>query len=197
MAHWARHFGCPLAGGDIATTPGPLALTLTILGRPHPARGPVLRSAARPGDHLYVTGRLGASLASGRHLSFDPRLAEAHALATTLGKRLHAMIDLSDGLGIDASRVALASGVRFEINALDIPRHDDCDDWHAAASDGEDYELLFTSPAPPDEVQHALADTHTPVVRVGNVREGEGCVLLDDQGAAHDASGLGWDHGAR
>ncbi len=118
MARWARHWGCPLVGGDIATWTGEtLILSITIVGTPHPARGPVRRSGARPGDDLFVTGTLGGSLdpatGLGRHLTFEPRLPEARSLCDSLGDRLTAMMDISDGLGIDAGRLAAASGVRI------------------------------------------------------------------------------------
>ncbi len=140
----AAAFGCPVVGGDIASGEAPLTLTVTVLGRPHPARGAVLRSGARAGDRVYVTGKLGGSLASGRHLAFEPRVREGAWLCDTLGERLHAMMDLSDGLGLDADRMARASGVVIELDAGVIPQHADCPDWQAALSDGEDYELLFT-----------------------------------------------------
>jgi thiamine-monophosphate kinase len=191
MASWARRFGCPLIGGDIAFGDGPLVLTCTVVGACRTPRGPVLRSEARPGDTVCVTGALGGSLESGRHLTFEPRLREAIALAEALAERLGAMMDLSDGLGIDASRIAEASGVRIEIEAGRVPRHPGVPDWRRAVSDGEDYELLFTvregAPIPrlPGE---------TSVSVVGRVVEGAGCVIIDDRGEAHDAAALGWDH---
>ena len=178
MSRWARHWGCPLVGGDIATLPAiggrddepaggqadhhtgpalavrcPTVLTVTVAGVPHGKRGAVPRSGAGAGDGLWVTGRIGGSLASGRHLSFEPRLAEAAWLCDTLGNGLAAMIDVSDGVGIDAGRLAEASSAgagtqgrvmlaaRMESRLL--PLHNDVIDWRAAIADGEDYELLF------------------------------------------------------
>lgn len=203
MAHWARHFGCPLVGGDIASSAaGPLVLTVTVLGLAHPVRGPVLRSGAMAGDAVYVTGALGGSLASGRHLSFTPRIDEARTLADLLGPRLHAMIDLSDGLGRDAARVAQMSGVRIELDAAAIPRHADVANWRSAASDGEDYELLLCA-APDAEVPAAipagLPGAGTRLTRIGRVvptagAGGPDCVIVDERGVALDAGELGWDH---
>jgi thiamine-monophosphate kinase len=195
-AHWARHWGCALAGGDIASTlPGaPAMLTITVGGEPHAQRGPVLRSGAKPGDEVWLTGRVGGSLPSGRHLTFEPRLAEAAWLADTLGDRLHAMIDLSDGLGRDAARLALASGVRLELLAADFPLNQPPS--ASAASDGEDYELLFTTA--PTTTAAALPrtcpTTGTPLTRIGRVLAGSGCVIIDAQGQPWDATTLGWDH---
>lgn len=188
LAAWARRWRCPLVGGDLATTAGPVSLTVTVIGRAHRARGPVLRSTAKPGEGVYVTGALGGSLASGRHLTFEPRVDEARALGDTLGDRLTSMIDLSDGLGRDAGRVARASGVRIEIDAALVSLADGVTTWRQALGDGEDHELCFTALGDvPGEV------AGTPITRVGRVVEGAGCVVLD-HGAEHDASEMGWEH---
>ena len=180
---WASHFGCPLVGGDIATTTGPLALTVTILGTPHPTRGAVLRTGARAGDNVFVTGPLGAAYASGWHLRFEPRVEVAQRHAHELGDRLHAMIDLSDGLGLDGARIAQASRVRLEIDGTAVPLREGADGWRSAC-EGEDYELLVCADV--EEIDG--------LVRIGRVVEGEGCVVIDDTGT-HDASMLGWEHG--
>ena len=185
----------PQSGRAVAPSPLPMAqcplllLSITALGAPHPSRGPVLRSTARPGDHVYVTGQLGATLdpatGLGHHLTFDPRLAEARALADALGPRLHAMMDISDGLGIDAARLAAASGVRIELDAEAFPLRAGAD-WRAAAGDGEDYELLFTTDA---------ADLPIPGWRVGTVVPGSGCIIRTPDGTLADAAAFGWEHG--
>jgi thiamine-monophosphate kinase len=192
MARWARHWGCPLIGGDIARVAGPTVLTVTVMGRAHAKRGPVLRSGAQPGDGVYVTGALGGSLASGRHATFEPRLAEASWLCETLGDRLHAMIDVSDGLGRDAGRLAEASKARLEIDAGALPLHAGVGSWREAVSDGEDYELCFAaSGAVPDRCPAAGVS----VTRIGRVVAGSGCVVVTGNGERIDASTMGWDHG--
>lgn len=198
MKRWAEHWGCPLVGGDIAMSgeDGVMVLTVTVAGTPHPVRGAVLRSGAQPGDAVYVTGTLGGSLGSGRHFSFEPRLAEAAWLCDTLGAGgwgLHAMIDLSDGLGRDAGRVAAASGVRIEIDAGLLPLNPGVGDWRRAAGDGEDYELLFTAP-PQVEVPGECPPTGTRVTRIGRVVDGEGAVVITPE-RTWEVSDLGWDHG--
>lgn len=194
MAHWACHWGCPLVGGDIATFDGPMVLTVTVLGAPHAARGPVLRSGALAGDAVYVTGAIGGSLASGRHLSFEPRLRESAFLCDALGPRLHAMIDISDGLGLDAWRIARASRVRIELDARALPLNPGVADWRAAGGDGEDYELLFTADAGAI-VPARCPDTGTPIARIGRAVAGEGCVIIAPTGEIVSAEDLGWDHG--
>jgi thiamine-monophosphate kinase len=190
---WGRRFNCPVVGGDLASHDGPLMVTTTVVGRPHDGRGPVLRSGAQVGDGAYVTGRIGGSLDSvtgmGRHLTFEPRIAEAAGLCEMLGERLHAMIDVSDGLGRDAGRVASASGVRVEIEARAIPLADGVASWRDGVGSGEDHELFFTASGEvPGEVNG------TTMVRIGRVVAGAGCVVIDG-GTAFDISSSGWDHG--
>lgn len=192
MANAARSLGAPLVGGDIATWDGALVLTCTVGGAPHPARGPVLRSGAQPGDELWVTGRIGGSLRSGRHLRFVPRVNVGTWLCDSLGASLHAMIDVSDGVGIDASRLAAASGVRAVIDLPRVPLHDDVHDALAAIGDGEDYELLLA--AAPGAALPAHAPDGTPITRIGRFTSGEGCIAIDARGREHDASARGWEH---
>jgi thiamine-monophosphate kinase len=184
--------GAPLVGGDIATWDGALALTCTVGGTPHATRGPVLRSGARPGDELWITGRIGGSVRSGRHLRFSPRVRVGAWLCDTLGRALHAMIDVSDGVGIDASRIAEASGVRAVIDLPRVPLHDGVPDPLAAIGDGEDYELLFA--AAPGAALPAHAPDGTSLTRIGRCAAGSGCIALDAGGREHDCAHRGWEH---
>lgn len=192
MSAAARQMGAPLVGGDIATWDGALALTCTVGGTPHAARGPVLRAGARPGDDLWVTGRIGGSLSSGRHLRFVPRTTIGAWLCDTLGPALHAMIDVSDGAGIDAWRIAAASGIRAVIDLPRIPLHDGVDDPLAAIGEGEDYELLFA--AAHGSVLPPYAPDGTPLTRIGRLTEGTGCIAVDGSGREHDCAQRGWEH---
>ncbi len=189
LAEWGRHWDAPVVGGDIATgAPGNmLSLSITVVGVPHPARGPVLRSTARPGDEVWVTGSIGNSVPSEHHLTFEPRLTEALRLCDALGADLHAMIDVSDGLGRDAGRVAEASGVRVVIDAERVPLSPGATDCLAAAGHGEDYELVFCV-APGAQVPDVGA------TRIGRVEAGSGCVLVMGDGRVVEAGELGWDH---
>lgn len=193
MAKWARSWNCPLAGGDIAIADGPMVLTVTVLGQPHPKRGAVLRSGAKAGDLVYVTGRVGGSLESGRHASFEPRVSEGWWLAEHLGDSLHAMIDLSDGLGRDAGRIGDASQVQIEIDSAEIPLHIESRSWRGAASDGEDYELLFTADAGAS-VPRMCGESATPITCIGRVSDGSGGVIIIEGSKRYDASQMGWDH---
>lgn len=200
MSRWAMRFGSPLVGGDICTLgagqTGPVTLGVSVVGAPHAVRGPVLRSGARPGDVVYVTGELGGSLERstglGRHLTFEPRMAESAWLCDELGDRLHAMMDLSDGLGRDAGRMAEASGVAIHLEAAGLPAASGST-WRQAAGDGEDYELLFTAD-PSARVPERVPVSGTRVTRVGMVSAGLGCTIRTPEGEILDARELGWEH---
>ena len=141
----AADFGVALAGGETTSTArGDALISVAMTGWVERGRC-VLRSGARIGDVIAVSGRLGASLASGRHLDFVPRLAEARWLVADAGRRPSAMMDLSDGLAKDLPRLAKASGVGYRLDFECIPRHEGVD-VSAALADGEDYELLMTFP---------------------------------------------------
>jgi thiamine-monophosphate kinase len=151
LSECARQYGVAIAGGETTTNPGGLLLSIALLG--WVARDKCLRrSGAQPSDALFVTGELGGSLA-GRHLDFEPRLAEARWLAEH--SRVHAMIDLSDGLASDLRHLLAASGVGAELRGASIPISRAARLAHrsagsrkppllAALTDGEDFELLFT-----------------------------------------------------
>ena len=192
-------FGVPLLGGDTVAAGGPQSHGLTAIGRatyrPVPSR-----AGARPGDGVWLTGQLGAAMtgfealrdgdATADTLAFrrpSPRLAEGRALAPLVT----AMMDVSDGLLLDATRLARASDVTLAIASTAVPlaaglrergRTDDALRW------GDDYELLFTAPegfSPP-----------VPASRIGVVMPaGEDPLLLD--GAPPDAGrALGYLHAA-
>jgi thiamine-monophosphate kinase len=134
----ARDHRVALVGGE-TTRAAQLFLNVALLGECR-AGAAVLRSTAKAGDLIYVTGRLGGTQAR-HHLTFVPRLEEGrwlarHGLAT-------AMMDLSDGLGADLPRLGRASGLGYAIDRGAIPRRRGIS-IDAAIHDGEDYELLFT-----------------------------------------------------
>lgn len=197
---------CALYGGDLSRTDGPLCCSITAFGDVEGA--PLLRSGARPGDELWLSAPLGASAAGLRRLrqgdaprdpaafrawlgalpELDARAVRAH-LQPVLpdGARLvghaNACMDVSDGLSLDAHRLAHASGVRLELDALDAAvdvaaTHED------ALCGGEDWALLFTARgAPPIEA-----------VRIGRVLAAR---TPDDVGVWAGAERLaarGWEH---
>ncbi|MEY2500255.1 MAG: thiamine-monophosphate kinase [Verrucomicrobiota bacterium] len=134
----ARAFDVAIVGGETSATRGPVVISISVTGFVEKDRW-VGRAGGKPGDEVFVTGKLGGSLA-GRHLRFVPRIAESRWLTENFP--IHAMMDLSDGLGADLPRLARASGVNFEVDESALPRNRGCS-IPDAISDGEDYELLF------------------------------------------------------
>ena len=176
-------FDVPLFGGD--TVRGPRVLSLTAIGRSGYAPS---RSGATAGDALYVTGTIGrAGLGlTGDPLHLDayrrpmPRLAEGQALAPIV----HAMMDVSDGLLIDAQRMATASGLAVAINLDAVPY---VGELMTAITAGDDYELLFA----------AAPDVPLPVAatRIGTFRAGSGLALHNRTGPVALPETLGYTHG--
>jgi thiamine-monophosphate kinase len=136
-------FDVDLVGGDLAQ--GPL-LELHVFGVGRVPKGTaLLRSGAKPGDLIYVTGPLGGSFESGKHLNFLPRVKEGKWLRQS--GFVHAMMDISDGLATDLRHILKVSNVGAALDSALIPCNGTLEQ---ALYDGEDFELLFT--APPDFV---------------------------------------------
>ena len=202
----AAETGTTLAGGDLTRAPA-LTLAVTVVGHAASADDLVLRSGARPGDLLVVTGELGGA-AAGRLLLQRPELADA--LAERTAERLRArqidpiprlrsgralaaagataMIDLSDGLAGDAAHLAEASGVALQIEAGSLPLAKGVaeiaaaigrDPIELAASGGEDYELLAALPPERlDDASQCIADeAEATLTPIGEVARGEGVEL--------------------
>jgi thiamine-monophosphate kinase len=134
----ARAFRVAIVGGETSNTKGPAVISVCLIGFVEKDRW-VGRGGGTAKDELFVTGRLGGSL-KGRHLKFMPRIEEARWLTKHFS--IHAMMDLSDGLGADLPRLAGASGVGFALDKTALPVRRGCSTLQAI-SDGEDYELLF------------------------------------------------------
>lgn len=202
-----REFGLSVLGGDTVSTPGPLTLSLTILGTV--ARGQALRRAgARPGDDLWVSGRigdgyLGLRAARGeiadpdgvlarRYRLPEPRLALGHALRGLA----RAAMDVSDGLLQDLSHLCRAGGCAAEVEGPRVPVSDPAAPLAALVTGGDDYELLFAAAAQDRaRVEAAAAAARTPVMRIGRFTAGEPCVTLRDAAGDDITPGtLGWSH---
>ena len=163
----ARKFGVSIVGGETSRSPGPMFVNVALTGSVERTRC-VLRSGARPGDVLFVTGRLGGSRA-GKHLDFTPRLAEARWLVQNFHP--HAMMDLSDGLAADLPRLARASRCGFTLDETLLPITPGCT-LKQALSDGEDFEMLIAL-SPKDaagiEPKWRRAFGKLPLTRIGRV----------------------------
>lgn len=202
------HFGVALWGGDTVTGLAAAVLGLTAIGTVDPG-GALGRSGAAPGDEIWVSGTigdagLGLAIARGdappdrvllnRFRRPEPRLALGQALAGTAT----ACLDVSDGLLIDADRLARASGVALAIDLASLPvspaaaarvTADDAGRLGLATA-GDDYELLFT--VPPGADVAGLAGS-VRVTRIGAVTAGLGVVALGKAGDVTPGR-LGWEH---
>jgi len=189
----ARHHNVAIVGGETTSNPGAMLVSVALLGWAPRARV-VLRSGAKAGDAIFVTGDLGGSLA-GKHLSFEPRLAEAQWLAQHFS--IHAMLDLSDGLAGDLRHILNASRVGAELLATAIPiSRAACSAAKAssaakpallaALTDGEDFELLFTvmsRDAVPLLDAWKKEFPNLSLTCIGKISAGEGITLRDKTGA--------------
>lgn len=198
IAEASAVFDCRLVGGDTTSWPHPLAIDVTMLAKPYPSSPPVRRSGAEPGDRLFVTGPLGGSL-RGKHLTFTPRVLEASRLAESLGPRLHAMLDITDGLTIDADRLREASGVGAILDET-LVLAAASDDARAASaesgrsvlehvfSDGEDFELLFAAEATEEEGRNLGC------LPVGEITTEGGLQLRRAAGGTEPLAASGYQH---
>jgi thiamine-monophosphate kinase len=200
----AAEYEVAIAGGDTNTYDGPLVLSVTAMGL-LTGRGPLTRSAGKPGDWLFVTGTLGGSIL-GHMLDFTPRVREAVLLHGNY--ELHAGIDISDGLALDASRLAQASGcgallsldrVPISRDAVRLSEQEYATDISAAAlhhalSDGQDFELLLA--APPAAAQSILRDkpTDCTITHVGELVAESGLWQMGNDGKRQPLEATGWRH---
>ena len=205
-------FGCHLLGGDTVSTAGPLTLSLTILGTV-PRAGALLRSGARAGDDVWVSGSLGDA-ALGLRVLRGLAVTEDEALALVdryrkprprlaLGKALRglasAAIDVSDGLVADLGHILGTSGVGATIDASLLPLSPaGCGvpgAREAALTGGDDYELLFTAPAARRaEVAALSAPCGVEVTRIGSIRQAPGLEVVDAAGQPVTVDRAGWTH---
>jgi thiamine-monophosphate kinase len=201
MIPFAQQHGIVIAGGDTNTWDGPLAINITAIGTVT-ASGPLTRNGGKVGDQILVTGSLGGSIL-GKHLDVEPRVAEALLLHERY--TLHAGLDISDGLGLDAARLAKASGCGIMLDPMLFPisaaacrlseqsGHTPVDH---AWGDGEDFELLLA--VPPDAARQILSDQPLgiPITRIGELIPDRGLWehLPDGHRKLHEPTGF--QHGA-
>ncbi len=199
MLPLAERFGVAIAGGDTNTWDGPLAISVTAFGRVTD-RGPLKRSGAKPGDVVLVTGALGGSIL-GRHLQVEPRVREALLLNERY--ELTAGMDVSDGLALDASRLAAASDCGIALRLDKIPIAPDAERLAArdgksplehALGDGEDFELLFA--ATPDVAEQIVRDQplDVPVTIIGECVVEPGLWQRDSNDALVPLDASGYRH---
>ena len=203
----ANAHGCVLMGGD--TTRGPLTICITVIGEQALGTA-LLRSGAREGDDIWVSGTLGAAALAveacykGQRASVDPQ-AMACMLRPTprveLGDRLRGIansaIDLSDGLLGDVGHIARASRCAVELDLGVLPIHPALanlslqEQWRLALTGGDDYELCFTAlPQRRDAIRALSQALNLPLTKVGVMRAGEGLQCIEPHGAMMSAAQL-------
>ncbi len=196
MLSMAEEFDLAIAGGDTNRWSHPLAIDVAVIAMPYPGIEPIHRCGAKLGDGLYVTGPLGGSLL-GHHLAFQPRVREAKVLVELLGLRLHAMIDITDGLSLDLWRFCVESKVGAELDERQLRRVISEDANQAAASsgrmpldhaltDGEDFELLMA-------VDGEVTGLDMPIFRIGRITP-SGLTIARDNGRVESLEPRGYVH---
>lgn len=197
----ADEFDVCVAGGDTNVWDGELVINVCVVGRSEQDQAK-LRRSAEPGDAIMVTGNLGGSIL-GHHLSFQPRIREAQQIAKV--SRVHACMDISDGLLLDLSRMMTASNTGAVIDYAQVPISDaakrlaETTGKHPldhALSDGEDFELLFTVPS--KDTIHLLSDPPfaSPAIRqIGTViGEASGIFRRTADGDLLGITPVGFEH---
>jgi thiamine-monophosphate kinase len=198
----AKRFNVPLAGGDIAQSAAGVLADIIVVGSVQRGRA-LLRSGARPGDVLYVTGALGGSAAALEQMRAGKKLRPAQnrahffpepriAVGRVLRQRhvASAAIDLSDGLSTDLSHICEESGVGAVVYAERVPLANRAT-LDLALHGGEDYELLFTAAARtrvPKEIDGIR------ITRLGEIIGGDRVFLSDRQGRRRPMPPRGWEH---
>ena len=206
----AKKHGVTLAGGDTAESPDGILVDIVVVGTV-PKGKAVLRSRARPGDRIYVSGELGGSAAAvwrlrknpkrklnprdySRHFFPEPRIELGRVLREK--SLASAMIDTSDGLSTDLAHICEESAVGAELQAESIPRASVGKpsrevDLQFALHGGEDYELLFTaSPGKPIPARVA----GIPIAEIGHITRRRKVFLTNRGGVAHELLPRGWEH---
>ena len=196
----ARQFRLPLAGGDVAQSPAAILADIMVVGTTPPGQA-ILRSAARAGDRIYVTGRPGSSAAVlqllRRGKKLRPRSFPAHFFPVpriAVGRYLRqkriasAMIDISDGISTDLAHICEESCT----GAVLWPERIPTDRLGYALHGGEDYELLFTV-AKSRRVPHSIAGV--PVTPIGEIiRSRTPVIWLEEGGRRRRLAICGWEH---
>ncbi len=196
-AELAVRFACPIRGGDTNTWAGKTVIGFTVAGRADPGTRPILRGGAQPGESIFVSGKVGGSLL-GRHMTFEPRVELGLELSRR--KLATAMIDISDGLSLDLSRLLEASGCGALLDeaALESAIHPDAlrraqETGRAALdhalSDGEDFELIVCARA-----EHRAALEELGLIALGMTESAAGMRLRRPAGHVEPLIPQGWEH---
>ncbi|OGX29847.1 MAG: hypothetical protein A3F87_04305 [Omnitrophica WOR_2 bacterium RIFCSPLOWO2_12_FULL_51_24] len=189
----AKRFDVEIVGGDTNASKK-LVIDVAVLGFIQPDRL-TLRSGAKPGDIICVTGVLGGSYKSKRHLTFVPRLNEARSLVKNF--RITSMIDISDGLSTDLNHIAKESGVGACVYEELIPLSKDAKSVSAALNEGEDFELLFTMPLREARrlARKGPGSNGVKITQIGEILDKKiGVKIITSDGRVKDLKSKGFSH---
>ncbi|MDP2652942.1 MAG: thiamine-phosphate kinase [Candidatus Omnitrophota bacterium] len=173
MERLARRCGVSIVGGDTIRSEK-LVINVSLLGEARKSEL-VTRAGAKKGHWIFVSGPLGRSFPSGKHLTFNPRLAESRFLVKRF--RPSAMIDVSDGLAADLGHILEASRVGAVVREADIPLSRGAT-VKQALEDGEDFELLFTVPPQTGRALAGLKSKKFHFYLIGEIVDGRGLALM-------------------
>ena len=185
-------FKVNIVGGDV-TKSKKTVIDISLIGEVE-KRSLVTRSGAKPGDLIFITGSIGGSI-KGKHLNFTPRIDEARQLVTKF--KVNSMIDVTDGLILDLSRILKASRVGARIHQSLIPISAEAASFTRAITDGEDFELLFTMNTVEARrfLKTSLAKMRTPVTLIGEITgERDGFILVTDDARENTIDPKGYLH---
>jgi thiamine-monophosphate kinase len=219
MEDAGKEYGAALIGGDTCSSPGPLVISITLLGTVKEG-GAALRRGARPGDDIYVTGALGDSAAGldilkaggrwkrsgtrsylvSRHLTPTPRAAAGRLLGE--GGLASSMIDVSDGFSSDLMHILEESGVGAVVHPENLPVSGELLKYAGAAGalkyalhGGEDYELIFTArPGASEDVKALEKKAGTAFTLIGRVTREKGALLESKGGGRRALRPKGYEH---
>ncbi|HEY2411477.1 MAG TPA: thiamine-phosphate kinase [Pirellulaceae bacterium] len=194
-------FDCPIAGGDTNSWDGPLVISITALGEVPPERR-WLRSGARPGDAIVVTGKFGGSILGG-HFDFTPRVRESLWLGENA--EIRAAMDVSDGLSLDLSRICEASGCGAVIDLEKVPIAAAAEELARqegggfsaldhALGDGEDFELILAAPAEQAADLIARQPLNVPLTQIGQFIAESGLFSRGENGTLQPLKPRGYEH---
>jgi len=205
-----QEYGVALLGGDTTSTPGPVSLSLTIIGHVAPGKA-VHRNGAQAGDGIWVTGTigdgaLGLAVARGRlsdntgHLLSRYRLPQPR-IGLAIAGIANAGMDVSDGLVQDLGHICRASNLAATIEAARVPLSDAAraagPEWFTTClTGGDDYEVLLSVPPEREAaLQQAARDSGIAVTRIGSIAAGEAQVsVIDPDGNPLRLAKQGWSH---
>ncbi|MDP8216377.1 MAG: thiamine-phosphate kinase [Candidatus Kaelpia imicola] len=185
----AERYGIKIVGGDTVKSSS-LFLAVAMIGKVKSGRL-LTRSGAKTGDTIYVTGTIGGATSSSKHYKFNPRLKEAQWLSRNF--KINSMIDVTDGLILDLSRLCRASNKGAILDKRLIPLSTGAASFSSAVKEGEDFELLFTA-SKKSNIPGSIPGCGLKVRSIGNIIGKRDRILIQEAGRVREVKVGGYDH---